>query len=318
MADARLTVRVECITELATDILGLHLAPVSGEALPAVEAGAHIDIELPNGLVRQYSLCNPGEEPTHYELGILNDPNSRGGSAWIHSELKEGQLLKISTPRNLFPLVECDKAVLIAGGIGITPIRAMAEALYKQGKDFELHYCARSGDRAAYSEAMQNGEWSDRVHCYFDSEDQRLDALALLSKENIGSHLFCCGPVGLIDWIQQQAREAGWSEDRIHFERFSADSDAQMEGDAFEIQLYRSGQIIPVSEGQSAAQAMLAAGVNLPISCEQGICGSCLVDVIDGQPDHRDMYQTEAEKASNQQFTPCCSRSRSRRLVVDL
>jgi vanillate monooxygenase ferredoxin subunit len=313
-------VQVQRKTRLANDIIGLTLTPLAGTELPSFEAGAHIDLQLPNGLIRQYSLANDPASRDHYELGILLDPNSRGGSVSAHQQISEGDKLLISAPRNLFPLHQTPHYRLFAGGIGITPILAMATTLHTQGASFELHYCARSRARAAFVERLQNAAFAAQVHLYFDDEPgaRTLDTVQLLAEPD-NSHLYICGPEGFIRHITQTAADLGWSEEQVHFEKFAATPVSSMSAERpFEIQIASSGQIINVAASESAAEALQRSGIAVSLSCEQGICGSCLMAVIDGEPEHRDHFQTLNEKAANTGFTPCCSRARSRRLVLDL
>lgn len=320
-ASALIPVRLLHKTRLADDIVGLTLGRLDGRELPAFDAGAHIDLHLPNGLIRQYSLCNNPQQHQTYELGILRDPTSRGGSLAVHDQLQEGDELLISAPRNLFPLLAGEHTLLLAGGIGITPMLAMAHSLAASAASFELHYSARSRSRAAFLEQLASADWHLAVQCHFDDDPTTpaLDLTALLHS-HAGKQLYVCGPAGFIQWVRSSAATAGWPEAQVHFEAFSApvpESAGSTDG-AFELLVTSSGQIIPVAAGQSAAQAMSAAGLSVALSCEQGICGSCLTPILDGEPDHRDFFQTDAEKTANRQFTPCCSRSRSRRLVLDL
>ncbi|QID16217.1 oxidoreductase [Nitrogeniibacter mangrovi] len=316
--DLRLDARITRRTPLATDIVGLTVAAADGRPLPPAEAGAHIDLCLPNGLVRQYSIARQSE--AGYELGILRDPASRGGSACVHETLVEGATLQISPPRNLFPLAaDARRSLLFAGGIGITPIIAMADALHAAGADFELHYATRSRDRAAYLDRLATAPYADRVHCYHDDtpEAGRLDAAALLAHPQPGTHLYVCGPNGFMDHVIDRARAAGWAEADVHSERFAAPAIDTADDGSFAIEIASSGQTIQVAPEQSAIAALHAAGFDVPLSCEQGICGTCLTRVLDGEPDHRDMFLTEAERAANDRFTPCCSRGKGR-LLLDL
>ena len=184
----------------AQDICSFELARVDGQALPAFSAGAHIDVYLPDGVVRQYSLCNHPEERHRYLIGVLNDPASRGGSRCLHEHIQKGARLQISEPRNLFPLAhEARRSLLFAGGIGITPILCMAEQLAHSGADFELHYCARSSERAAFVERLKGASFADRVHLYFDEQaDSRLDAARVLANPQPDVHLYVCGPSGFM------------------------------------------------------------------------------------------------------------------------
>ena len=322
-----LTVRLARKRPEAADIMSFELVAVDGGALPAFEAGAHIDVHLPasaGAIVRPYSLCNSPQETHRYLLGVLREPASRGGSVAMHDALVEGQTLQISAPRNHFALAAAAPAaphsLLLAGGIGITPLLAMAEQLHADGAQFELHYAARNAARAAFLPRLLAAPWLGQVRLHLDDgdADQRLDLPALLAAPAAGAQLYVCGPAGFIDAVLAAARAAGWPEASLHSERFGAvlvqhDSDA-----AFEVQLGRDGRVVPVSPGQTVVQALALAGVVLPTSCEQGVCGTCLTRVLAGQPDHRDHYLTPEEQAAGDQFLPCCSRSCSPLLVLDL
>lgn len=315
-----LKVRVARRIPLAEDILGLTLAPTNGTPLPAAPAGSHIDLELPNGLVRQYSIAST-DVREGYQIGILLDPSSRGGSASAHRDIDEGDLIRISAPRNLFPLVDgAHQSLLFAGGIGITPMIAMADSLHAAGADFALHYCARTARRAAFTERLAHAPYAGQVHHYFDDSaaDQRLEARAVLAHPTPDTHLYVCGPNGFMDHIIDAARALGWAEANIHLERFAAPAIDTRDDGGFELVLAKSERTIRVAPEQSASEALIAAGIAVPLSCEQGICGTCLTPVIEGTPDHRDMFLTEAEKAANTCFTPCCSRALGGRLVIDL
>jgi vanillate O-demethylase ferredoxin subunit len=316
-----LAVRLARKTIEAEDICGLELVPLEGAALPAFAAGAHVELHLPGGLVRPYSLCNDPTETHRYQLGVLRDPASRGGSAAVHEQLQEGQTLNISTPRNCFALVPgVRRNLLLAGGIGITPILAMAEQLARDGADFELHYGARSQARMAFRERIAASGFAARVHCHFDdgAEAQKLNLPALLKAPPADLHLYVCGPKGFMDAVLNTARSSGWKEAQLHWEYFGAEV-AVAEGDtAFEVQLASTGQVVVVARDQTIVQALTSAGVVMQTACEQGVCGTCLTRVLDGVPDHRDVYLTPEELAANDQMLPCCSRARSGRLVLDL
>lgn len=318
-----LTVRVAARTWLADDILGFELAPLAGASLPAFEAGAHIDVRLPGGLVRQYSLYElPGDTP-RYRIGVLRDPQSRGGSAAFHERVQEGDTLEISVPRNHFALhTGPERAILFAGGIGITPILCMAQQLAREHRPFALHYCGRSLTRMAFVERLEQLSLreGDARHVYVDDgpAGQQLDARAAIGAPSAETHLYVCGPTGFMDHILQTARDLGWDERYLHREYFAA-APIETSGDApFEIEIHSSGEVIEVAGGQSAAHALLDAGFDLPLSCEQGVCGTCVTKVLSGVPDHRDLYLTDEEHERNDSFMPCCSRARTARLVVDL
>ncbi|MBD9462777.1 PDR/VanB family oxidoreductase [Pseudomonas sp. Pdm06] len=305
----------------AEGIYSFELAPADDSMLPAFSAGSHIDVHLPNGLVRQYSLCNHPQEHHRYLLGVLLDPASRGGSQAMHEQVHEGTRLRISEPRNLFPLEHgAEYSVLFAGGIGITPILCMAERLARIGAPFELHYCGRSAQRMAFIEHIRHSAFADCVHVHVDDgEDaQRLDSARVLSAPASDHHLYVCGPTGFMEHVLGTAREQGWAEAQLHREYFSAAAVPTGEAGCFEVQLASTGQCFHVPAALSVAQVLLEAGIDIPLSCEQGICGTCITRVLEGEPEHRDMFLTDAERARNDQFTPCCSRARSARLVLDL
>ena len=300
----------------------LELVDPDGALLPAFTAGAHVDVHLPGGLVRPYSLCGDPRVRRAYRLGVLRDPASRGGSVAVHSELAEGTRLHIGEPRNHFPLADdAPYNVLVGGGIGITPMLAMAWALHAEGRPFELHYCARSRSQAAFLDEMAGAPWSERVHLHFDDEapEQRLQPAAALQSAPAGRHVYVCGPTGFMDWVMAEAARAGLADRQIHREYFSAPVVAPGADDkAFELVAARSGKQVRVAAGQTLLQALKTLGVDVPVSCEQGVCGTCACAVIEGVPDHRDAYFTDEEREANDQILVCCSRSRSARLVLDL
>lgn len=314
---SQIDVRVANRTCEAEGICSYELVTLDGAPLPAFEAGAHVDVHVGEGLVRQYSLCNAPGETHRYLIGVLRDPASRGGSQAMHERIECGARLTISAPKNHFGLVEAPHSVLLAGGIGVTPILAMAESLSGRGASFELHYSARSPERAAFRERIGAAPFAGQAHFHFD-DARRLDMAALLAGLAPDSHLYVCGPAGFIDYVLGTAREKGWPEAQLHVEHFAgAAVDTSTDG-AFEVKLASSGKVIPVAADRSVLQVLNENGIDVPYSCESGVCGTCLVRVLDGVPDHRDMYLTDEEHDANDQFTPCCSRAKSRVLVLDL
>ncbi|MBB5373080.1 vanillate O-demethylase ferredoxin subunit [Acidocella aromatica] len=313
-----LTVQVMRRRVVADNIIALELRSAAGATLPAFSAGAHIDVMLPNGLMRQYSLLNDPVETHRYEIAILRDPNSRGGSLSAHADIREGTALNIGEPRNLFPLAPEGGALLFAGGIGVTPLLAMAHTLHRLGRAFALHYCTRTKSAAAFRDELRAGPFGGAM--WFHTDDgpasQKLDAAAVLAAASPGTHIYVCGPAGFIAHIYATARAAGWAEDRLHSESFAATPAAP--GGEFNLRLTKRGIVVPVRAEQSALDALLAVGVDLPVSCEQGICGTCVTRVLEGEPEHRDSFLTKAERARNNCFTPCVSRARTQELVLDL
>ncbi|KQQ40513.1 Vanillate O-demethylase oxidoreductase [Duganella sp. Leaf126] len=323
MSAGLLSVRVARRTREADDICSYELVSVDGSALPAFAAGAHIDVHVAPGLVRQYSLCNAPGERHRYVIGVLRDPASRGGSQAMHDAIEAGNIIEIGAPRNLFPLVDASgqgRSLLLAGGIGVTPILAMAEALSQAGAQFELHYCARSPERMAFRERIAASSFAAAAHLYFDSGDgaRHLDLPALLATLDRSTHIYFCGPAGFIEHVKVCAAQQQWPADQLHLEYFGAVVE-QAEGDQpFEVRIRSSGAAYTVPAGVTVMQVLQDAGVFVPASCEQGVCGTCLTRVLDGIPDHRDQYLTEDEQAANDQFTPCCSRAKTPALLLDL
>ena len=318
--NALIQVRIADKRPMASDIVGFVLEAANGEALPTFEAGAHIDVHVPGGAVRQYSLHELPSEHGKYHIGVLRDPQSRGGSVQLVDHVDAGDTLAISAPSNHFPLHGEGKSILFAGGIGITPILCMAKQLEREGRDFELHYCGRSQSRMAFLEELNEAAFAARVHVHVDdgAPDQQLDARSAIGEAAADKHLYVCGPTGFMDHVLGVARALDWTESCLHREYFAATPIDHAGDGPFELQLARSGQVIEVGTTQSAAQALLEAGIAISLSCEQGVCGTCLTKVVQGTPDHRDLYLTDDEHARNDCFMPCCSRARTPRLVLDL
>lgn len=304
----------------AHGICSYELARLDESPLPAFSAGSHIDVHLPDGLIRQYSLCNHPDERHRYLIGVLRDPASRGGSQHLHEQINTGDRLHISEPRNLFPLIhEARRSLLFAGGIGITPILCMAERLAHSNADFELHYCARSSDRAAFVERIRQSAFADRVFVHFDEQPETLmNAAQVLANPQPDVHLYVCGPAVFMQHVLDSARVQGWAEDRLHREYFAAAAIDSSHDGSFSVKVASSGQIIEIPADKTVVAVLESHGIDIPMSCEQGVCGTCLTNVLEGIPDHRDMFLTEEEQACNNQFTPCCSRSKSPLLVLDI
>ena len=305
----------------ANGVCSVELAPLAGGELPRFHAGAHIDLDLGGGIVRPYSLCNNPAETHRYVVAVLREEASRGGSAAVHDVISPGHVLRISEPRNHFELARTNgRSLLFAGGIGVTPLLAMAEQLQAEGAEFTLHCCARSPDRMAFRQRLQASCYADRVHVHFDdgTVEQRLEPSRALAGSRPDDQLYVCGPGGFIDWILGQAREAGWNEARLHREYFTPPIVVDAHTEAFDVQLAKSGKRLHVPAGRSIADVLMADGIDVPMSCEQGVCGTCLTQVLEGVPDHRDYFLTDAEHESNTQMTVCISRSKSSLLVLDL
>lgn len=313
----RLEVRVRAKTLETPDICILELVNSAGKTLPVFEAGAHIDVHLPNGLVRQYSLCNDPSVPNQYAIAVLKDSASRGGSEAVHSIVNEGDVLQISEPKNLFSLIpSAKKSLLLAGGIGVTPILAMAYTLTAQGADFDMHYCTRSHQATAFKDAIAKSSFASRVQFHY-SNQRRLDIESLLAQPQDGVHLYACGPKRFMDAVISLAEQAGWAKEYIHYEYFAAPEEVS-DGIEFDVTIKSSGKVIRIPASSTVTQVLAEHGIVIPISCEQGVCGTCLTNVFEGTPDHRDMYLSPQEQDKNNCFLPCCSRSLSPMLVLDL
>jgi vanillate O-demethylase ferredoxin subunit len=304
----------------AAEVHGFELVDAEGRELPPFTAGAHVDVEIAPGLVRQYSLCNDPRRRDHYQIAVLREKTGRGGSAALIERIQAGQTLRVSEPRNHFALEpSARRTVLIAGGIGVTPILCMAERLDHTGAPFELHYAARSPDRAAFLERI--GALAGKTKVYFSEgpEAERLDLEAVLDDPAPGTHLYVCGPARLIEAALAAAKAKGWPSSRVHREFFAPpQGQDQGPGEAFEIEIASSGQVLSVPADKAITQVLAEHGIEVPTSCEQGVCGTCLTRVLEGVPEHRDFYLTPDEQAANDQITACCSRARSARLVLDL
>ena len=303
----------------ALDINSYELVCVNGQALPAFEAGAHVDVHLPNGLVRQYSLCGMPHQKDRYRIAVLRDPKSRGGSEAVHDLVHEGDTLRISAPRNLFRLAAGAQAsVLLAGGIGVTPLLAMAYHLHALGSTFELHYFARSRDRVAFLAELQNSGFAGSVVLHLDDEAVAgaRPLRSLLETLRRDAHIYTCGPTGFLNHVLETASALDWPGGQVHYETFSPPQ--PIAGDSFEVRISSTGQSVVVAADETVVSAVARLGIEIPVSCEQGICGTCLTRVAEGVPDHHDQYLTNEEHERNDQFTPCCSRARSKVLVLDL
>ncbi|WP_129794568.1 PDR/VanB family oxidoreductase [Sphingosinicella sp. CPCC 101087] len=302
----------------AEDIVLLVLASPDGGELPPFSAGAHLDVEVAPGLVRQYSICNDPDHRDRYEIAILRDPTSRGGSIAVHERFRELDTIRVGEPRNHFPLQPVEgEALLVAGGIGITPLLCMAERLSRAGAPFTLHYCTRSEKRTAFRRRIAGSAFAKQVVFHFDDGPamQRLDPDALFTRAASGTDAYVCGPPGFIDWICAAAGRAAFPSDRLHREYFAAPPAAAPAAErSFQIRLASTGEVIDVGAEESAAAALSRHGIEIPLSCEQGICGTCVTRVLEGEPDHRDMLMLDG----NDEFTPCCSRALSPLLVLDL
>lgn len=302
------------------DIVSFELVRGDGKSLPSVSAGSHIDVHTPSGQVRQYSLLEESQDPLCYRIAVLRDSTSRGGSASMHDDLHEGDVISISEPRNHFPLRNATRSVLIAGGIGITPLICMANRLVAQGADFDLHYCTRSPSRTAFRDVIASSNLKEHVHYHFDDGpvDQKIHLPSVFGSAFSGKHVYVCGPAGFIDWVLKSARSIGFKSDQLHVEHFGATAQVTSNDAEFTVRIASTGQNVIVKTDQTVVQALAQYGIEITTSCEQGVCGTCITRVLEGQCEHRDLFFTDEEKAKHDQFTPCCSRAIGNLLVLDL
>ncbi|GHB82790.1 ferredoxin:oxidoreductase FAD/NAD(P)-binding subunit [Streptomyces umbrinus] len=320
MSDEWLDTIVDSRRDATARIVVLDLVSPADVELPEFVAGAHVDVlvDSADGLVRQYSLCGPPHDRTRYRLAVLAETASRGGSLGMH-RLRKGDRLRISRPRNRFGVSdEARRHLLVAGGIGVTPLLAMAHALEAGGAEYELHYCARSRADSAFLDELEH---NPRVRLHFDDgpDDQRFSAATDIGPPARDTAIYVCGPGGFMDFVISSALAAGWPSEAIHKERFAPvqDADVHTADGSFTVRLAKTGGEYEIKEGESVLDVLLAGGVDAPYSCGQGICGECIVRVLAGEPDHRDDILTDRERADGM-FTTCSSRAHSPILELDL
>lgn len=314
-----LHVFVRSITLEAVGILSFELRPVDGVPLPAFTAGAHVDLHLAGGVVRSYSLLNSQDERHRYVIAVQRDDRGRGGSRAMH-ELRVGQQIAIAGPRNNFALTEsAPHTVLVAGGIGITPLWSMVFRLQALGRSWELFYSVRTRVQAALLEEIESlpPAARDRIHVNFDHEPggRILDLSQLQSRYPADTHFYCCGPKTMLEAFE--CATAGRPRECVHVEYFTSPVEAATTG-GFTVHLQRQGKSLMVREGESILQTLLDAGIDVPHSCKDGICGSCEVRVLAGVPDHRDLVLSRDEQALNSRMMICCSGCIGDKLVLDL
>jgi vanillate O-demethylase ferredoxin subunit len=303
---------------VAEGVVELDLRAPDGAALPSFDAGSHVDVQAADGVIRQYSLSNDPSETHRYVLGVLLDKASRGGSAGVH-RWQDGHRVRIGRPRNNFALRPGPgPVVLVAGGIGITPLKSMAHVLWREGREFRLHYFARSLDRAAFWPELQAAPFAHLLQAHFDDDGGGLPLPAHAMAPHADAQVYVCGPEGFIERVTQDARAAGVASDAVHVEHFAGVANASQDDAGFTVEAVRSGRTVHVRSDQSIGQALEAAGVHVLLSCEQGLCGTCLTHVLGGEPEHRDSYLTDEEKAANAKIAICCSRSRTPVLKLDI
>lgn len=321
MSKSNLSAMVRTLRYEAAGIMSIELVPVAGhtEPFPPFTPGAHIDLHLSSGLVRSYSLVNAPDEPNRYVLGILADPKSRGGSRHIHDNFRVGMTLDISAPRNHFALVEdAPHTVLVAGGIGVTPILCMYRRLRALGRSVKLMYCSRSAPQAAFV-AEIDALGGDVTYHFDDQHGGKPASLAdFLAGQPAGTHAYCCGPGVMLDGFEAACAQVGIA--NVHVERFAAAPDAPPPAvsDGYVVKLAKSGTEVTVAAGKTLLESLLEAGIDAEHSCMEGVCGACETRVLEGCPDHRDSVLSAAERESGKVMMICVSGCKGERLTLDL
>ena len=315
---AKLKVSVAEVVEVNELIKRFRFVTLDGSPMPASSGGAHTVVEMDDHGTRRlnpYSLMSDPEDRSGYEISVRRDDVGRGGSLYMHRHVRPGLEMEISYPVNLFPLdSRARKHLMIAGGIGITPFLAQIAQLWHFGGKFELHCAARSKPLGAYMDRLTAAH-PDQVHCYFDDQKQVIDLARILAMQPIGTHLYVCGPKGMINWVLSTAAGMGWPEKSLHHEEFLAPGT----GVPFVVELAASKKTISVGTTQSLLEAIEAAGVDAPYLCRGGACGQCETNVLacDGTILHRDIWLTADEHAAGKKIMPCVSRFEGKTLTID-
>lgn len=314
LSDSDRKLRIERKTEVADDVVELMLVDPATEPLPEWEPGTHVVLQLPDGLIRQYSLCGPDRADGTWTIAVHKSPTSRGGSVYVHDELGVGTLIPVSGPYNNFPLVEAERYLLIAGGIGITPILAMVRKLRETGGAFEFVYCGRRRSLMAYHDEIAS--WEDsRVSIHADEERGGLLDLATLLEQHRGAVVYCCGPEAMISAVESQAPDPA----SVRVERFRSSLQNDTSGDTpFDVVLSGSGERHRVGASDSILETLEAAGYDLDFDCREGICSTCETRVVKGTPEHRDQVLSDEEHTENTVMMICVSRARSDEIVLDI
>jgi ferredoxin-NADP reductase len=301
--------------KVAEGVTSLTLARPDGRRLPDWTSGSHVDVVLPSGVTRQYSLCGDRWDPHTYRIAVLHETGGRGGSAYIHEQLTEGTSIALGGPRNNFPLVPSDKYLFIAGGIGITPLLPMVQQAEMLGADWKLLYLGRSRSTMAFLDELST--YNDRVLVMPKDEHGQSRLEEIIGDAATDTKVYVCGPQRLLTAVERHCTD--WPSGYLRLEHFSAKvQGAPARDTAFEVELARAGLSVTVSPNVSVLDALQKAGVNVLTSCREGTCGTCEVTVLAGEPDHRDSILGDADRAAGQCMFPCVSRSCSDRLILDL
>jgi len=312
--EATMQVRVRALVWEAPGVLSLHLASLDGTPLPAFEPGAHIDVKLPDGTMRQYSLCGDPNDLTHYRLGIRAVSGGMS-SGFVHRKLRPGDVITVSTPRNNFPLVDAKHYIFVAGGIGVTPFIPMMRAVSARKGSFSLLYCNKRNEHAPFLAEIR--KLGGELSLHASDAGTRLDVAQRFASVETDAVVYCCGPEKLMLAVEEAT--SGWPEGSVHFEWFAPRSRPEGEtSDGFEVVCHASGKTLTVPADKSILEVLGENGIEVPRSCEQGICGTCEVRVVSGDVDHRDSILSSAERAANATMMICVSRCRGARLLLDV
>jgi vanillate O-demethylase ferredoxin subunit len=313
--------RITAVRDVAEGVREFEIRPLDGETLPAFTAGSHIDVEIADNLVRQYSLCGSPRDRERYLIAVKKEPDGDGGSRTLHDTFDAEKTLRISAPRNNFPLRDGIRDyILVSGGIGITPILAMAHELHSRGAEFQLHVCARSRASLPFADSLEQLPFAERIKVHLDDGDdaQHFAPASDLGAWKVGRELYICGPTAFMKWVQDTLLQTSWPNRSIFSETFVAPRLAPKENKPFEVELARSGKVLQVAPDQFLLDVLNDNGCGVICSCTQGICGSCITPVLAGEPEHRDAILSDAERLANDKMCVCVGRAKSPRLVLDL
>jgi len=320
--DHWINVSVLSVVDVAEGIKSYEFGPSeAGDTLPAFTPGAHIDVRIADKTIRQYSLCNLSNEGGSYRIAVKCEVDGRGGSLKMHQTVRQEQTLKISKPRNNFPLsVDAEEYILIAGGIGITPILSMAYELYRLGKKFTLNVSARSEQTLAFASTLTQLPFANQISYFFDSKSSasRFDPHSITGSWAEGKVLYMCGPSGFMSSIVSAARDNQWPDIAIHSETFVSRNLGQVENHAFEVEIASSGKVFQVGADEFMIDVLNSNHCGIPCSCTQGICGSCITPVASGDIEHRDAILTDTERAAGDKMCVCVGRAKGGRIVLDI
>lgn len=318
--DSVLNLTVVAVDASTEGVAVLELRDAAGRPLPSFEPGAHLEVYLPNDLIRHYSLCNDSTETHRYCIGVSLSPSSRGGSKYIHEQVQRGAILAVSAPRNNFHLLQgAGEYCFIAGGIGITPILPMIKWCENNGKPWRLYYCARSRQRAAFYEELRTlGEAEKNVHFHLDDEQRGglFEPVKALRGLSPAAHVYCCGPAALMNAVAACA--VAGDADRYHFEWFSARPAELASEKSFSVTIHSSGRRITIPPDRTILSVLEDHGIGVPYSCREGLCGTCETGVISGIPEHRDGVLSQAQRSASKTMMICVSRAQSDEIELDL